>query len=256
MADADVTTAQSHLESIGTLIRRELLAYCLSPIAYIVVGVYLLVTGILFWITGAGSGQQAPPYFFYANADLRTLFVAMPPLLSLLMSALSMKTYSDEYETGSFEILKTLPFSMTDIALGKYIALVIIGCIAVFPTMLYAVVISFWGDLDQGSVIAGYFGAFLLICTFGAIGLFFSSLTKNQIVALIVSLVVINLLNYIGQALFFMPTFFVSIADFFSTTSHFSSLSQGVIALKDVFYFLSLSFLGVFGAVLVTRAHE
>ncbi len=154
---------------------------------------------------------------------------------------------------GSYETLLTLPVSFTDIAIGKFIASVAFTVCMLLPTISYAFCISMVGDLDPGPVIGGYIGAVLLGGAYCAIGIFASCLTRNQIVAFIIGSFFCFTFTIISKLLLFVPAPLTGIVGFLGADSHFQNIAKGVIDSRDIIYFLSLMFLGLFGTYLVMQ---
>ena len=175
--------------TLRTITKRELGSFVVSPIAYIVIAIYLAITGWFFFST----------FFLAGRADMRNFFGLMPILFSFTIPAVTMRLFSEEYSTGTYEMLKTQPLSIGDIVGGKFLSSVIFILIMLVPTIIYAISISFLGSLDWGPVIGGYLCAILLAGAYSAIGIFASSLTRNQIVAFIISAALCILLSLINQ---------------------------------------------------------
>ena len=193
--------------------KRELAAYFAGATAYIVIGLFLLFSGFLFFAV-----------FFLANrAELRQFFTNLPMLLSFFIPAVTMKLFAEERKTGSLETLMTLPVTSFDVVAGKFGAAV------------------FFGSLDIGPLVCGYIGALFLTAAFCAVGLFASALTKNQIVAFFAGFALCIALALIDQFLIFLPAPVVGFLQFLSAGSHFTSISRGIIDSRDVVYFISLT---------------
>ncbi|HEC61507.1 MAG TPA: ABC transporter, partial [bacterium] len=179
------------------IFKRELKSFFTSPIAYIVITLYLVVTGWFFFST----------FFLAGRADMRDFFSLLPFILSFTVPAVTMRLFAEEYRSGSYEILATLPVRETEILLGKYFAALAFVGIMILPTLTYPVFISFTGELDWGPVAGGYIGALLLAAGFSAIGLFASSLTKNQVIAFVISVAICFFLTIADNFLILLPTF-------------------------------------------------
>ncbi len=152
-------------ENLSCIFRREFKVYFISPIAYVVIAVFLILTGWLFFST----------FFLYNQAQMRDFFSLLPIIFSFMIPAVTMRLFSEEFNTGSYEIIATLPLKFTDIIAGKFLAAVAFVSVALVPTLSYAIFISFLGDLDWGPVIGGYIGAVLLGGAFSAVGIFASA---------------------------------------------------------------------------------
>jgi ABC-2 type transport system permease protein len=221
----------NHVMSVA---RKELRAYFLSPIALIFLGTFLFVTLFtFFWV------EQ----FFARNiADVRPLFTWLPILLIFLCSALTMRLWSEEQKVGTLEVLLTLPVKTGHLVLGKFIASLILVAVALLMTLGVPITVSMLGDLDWGPVLGGYLASLLLAGAYLAIGLWISSLTENQIIALISSVVVCGLLYLLGSdpLLQSVGNRGAEILSALGTGSRFESIRRGVLDLRDLVYYLSI----------------
>ena len=225
---------------------KELKDYFISPIAYIVISIFLLVTGWFFFTT----------FFYYNQATLRSFFNLLPITLAFIIPAVTMRLFSEELSIGSYEVLLTLPVKVSDIVMGKFLAGVAFSALALVPTLSYPLFISNLGQLDWGPVIGGYLGALLLAAAFTAVGLFASSLTRNQIIAFIGGVLICFSLTLIDKMLFFFPTPLLGVIGYLGAAAHFENIAKGIVDSRDVVYFLSIIFLGLFSANLVMQAKE
>lgn len=225
------------------IFQKEFKDYFVSPIAYIVISIFLLVTGWFFFMT----------FFLYNQAELRTFFSLLPMIFSFVIPAVTMRLFAEELSVGSYETLLTLPVTANDIILGKFLAgLAFVGAL-LLPTVSYPIFISFLGDLDWGPVIGGYIGALLLGGGFCAIGLFASSLTRNQIIAFIIGMVICFTLTLVDQMLFFVPQKILNVIAYLGAGYHFKNISRGIVDMRDVLYFLSVVVIGLFLTNLVMQ---
>ena len=218
-----------------SLARKELESYFGSPMAIIFVGAFLAVTLFsFFWVD---------TFFVRGIADVRPLFRWMPLLMIFLVSALTMRQWSEEERSGTLEVLLTLPVSRLRLVLGKFLAVMALVALALALTLFLPITVALLGNLDWGPVIGGYLAALLLAAAYAAIGLFVSSRTDNQIVALILSVLVCGLFYVAGSG---------GVTDFFGdkvdeilraigSGSRFESVQRGVIDLRDLLYYLSLT---------------
>jgi ABC-2 type transport system permease protein len=158
----------------------------------------------------------------------------------------TMRLFSEELNVGSYEILLTMPVTYREVVLGKFLASVAFVTAMLLPTLAYPVTITFLGDLDWGPVAGGYVGAILLGASFSAVGLFASSLTRNQIVAFIVGVAICFALVLIDKILFFLPTPLVGILEYLGADYHFENISKGILDSRDIIYFLSLIFISLY----------
>ncbi len=215
------------------VVRKELASYFATPVAYIVITVFLAVTGWFFFST----------FFLYGQAELRAFFQLLPLMLSFVVPAVTMRLFAEEKHSGSFEILMTLPVSTRDVVAGKMLAGSIFVMIMLAPTILYAVSVALVGSLDPGPMIGGYIGAALLGGAYSAIGVFASSLTKNQIVAFILTILLSFTLFILGEDVILvnLPDFWVPFFSFLGLGKHFVSIQRGIIDSRDIVYYLSVT---------------
>ncbi|MGC9467983.1 MAG: Gldg family protein [Anaerolineae bacterium] len=218
-----------------TVTRKELRGYFSSPMALIFVGSFLAaVLFSFFWVD---------TFFARGIADVRPLFRWMPILMIFLVAALTMRQWSEEQRSGTLEILLTLPVSTTQLVIGKFLAVVSLVVVALSLTIFLPITVSLLGNLDWGPVVGGYVAATLLAGAYAAIGLFISSRTDNQIVALISTVLLCGLLYLVGSA---------GVTDFFGNEvgevlraigagSRFESIQRGIIDLRDLVYYVSLA---------------
>ncbi len=213
------------------IMKRELAAYFTSPIAYIVTGLFLIITGILFYTT----------FFIYNRAELRQLFTYLPLLLSFFVPALTMRIFAEEKRVGSIETLMTLPVTEVQVVTGKYLASFISTLVMIAPTLLYILPAEIFGQPDYGPIVGGYLGAIFLCASYTAIGLFATSVTKNQIIAFFTGFIICIVLTMLDTFMIFLPSSLVSFFSFLSANSHFTSIARGIIDTRDLIYFISLT---------------
>ena len=180
------------MKQIAHIFKKEFKDYFVSPIAYIVISIFLLVTGWFFFT----------PFFLYDQASLRNFFSLLPLMFSFVIPAVSMRLFAEELNVGSYESLLTLPVTFNDIIIGKFLASLAFVGIMLIPTLSYPISISFMGQLDIGPVIGGYIGSIFLGGAFVSISLFASSLTRNQIIAFIVGVVICFALTMFDKIFF------------------------------------------------------
>jgi ABC-2 type transport system permease protein len=220
---------------------KEFKGYFISPIAYIVITIFLIVTGWFFFAT----------FFLFGQAEMRNFFALLPVIFAFVIPAITMRLFSEEFNTGSYELLMTMPVSPMNIIIGKFLAAVAFVICMLLPTIFYSICITFIGDLDWGPVIGGYLGAFFLGASFSAIGLFASSITKNQIIAFITGMTFCFLLTLIDKMLFFLPESLLSVFQYLGADFHFQNISKGIIDSRDLLYFLSVCFVMLYSTNLV-----
>ncbi len=225
------------------IFQKEFRTYFVSPIAYIVIAIFLLVTGWFFFAT----------FFLFDQASLRNFFSLLPVIFSFVIPAITMRLVSEELNIGSYEILLTMPVTFNDVILGKFFAAVTFVVAMLIPTFAYSVTVAALGQIDWGPVMGGYIGAILLGAAFSAIGLFASTLTRNQIVAFITAMAICFLLTLIDKMLFFLPQSLLGILAYLGADFHFQNISKGIIDSRDVIYFLSVCFISLFAAHLALQ---
>jgi len=222
---------------------KELKDYFISPIAYLVISIFLLVTGWFFFTT----------FFYFNQADLRNFFDLLPVTFSFLIPAITMRLFSEELNVGSYEMLLTLPVTFNDILAGKFLAGVLFVTAALIPTLAYPVCIVFMGQLDWGPVIGGYAGAIMLGAAYTAVGLFASSLTRNQIIAFIIGVAICFTLTLIDKMLLFFPKSVLGFVGYLGADFHFKNISKGIVDSRDILYFLSVVFVSLYGTNIVMQ---
>ena len=228
-----------------SIFKKEFNSFFASPVAYLVIGVFLLVNGLFLWVLKDNFNILNAGF-----ADLNSFFYIAPWLFLFLIPAITMKSFADEFNTGTLEILKTKPLTDWQIVLGKYTASLFLVIVALLPTLTYVYSIYALGNpvgnLDIGSIIGSYFGMLFLASGYCAIGLFTSTLSKNQIVAFILSVFISFFMfygfdaiaNLLGSSDFYVRQF--------GFNEHFKSISRGVIDTRDIIYFLSVTFFFLF----------
>ena len=177
----------------------------------------------------------------------------LPIIFSFVIPAITMRLLAEELNIGSYETLLTLPVTYLDVVLGKFLAAVVFISAMLLPTIAYPICVAFLGQLDWGPVAGGYVGAILLGAAFTAIGLFASSLTRNQIIAFIVGVAICFSLTLIDKMLFFLPRSLLAFLVYLGAGHHFQNISKGIIDSRDVLYFLSVCFVGLYSSHLALQ---
>ena len=231
------------MQQVRHIFKKEFKSYFVSPIAYIVIGIFLLVSGWFFFT----------PFFLFNQANLRNFFALLPVVFSFVVPAVTMRLFSEELSVGSYETLLTMPVTILDIVLGKFLASVVFLAAMLMPTVAYPIAVSFLGQLDWGPVFGGYIGAVLLGGAFSAIGLFASSLTRNQIIAFIAGMAICFGLTLIDKMLFFLPQSLLGILEYLGADFHFQNISKGIVDSRDILYFFSVCFVGLYGTHLAMQ---
>lgn len=219
------------MRTTWTLAKRELRAYFDSPIAYVVLTVFLLITGWFF----------SSSLFLENVASLRTVFNVIPFIFLFFIPAITMSTFAEERRAGTLELLLTMPVRDREVIAGKLVAVCLILLSAIGLTLIYALTIAAMGDLDVGATLSGYVGIFLYGMTAGAIGIFASSLTRNQIVAFILGFAIIFCLFLIDKVTQFVPGGLGLVLQYLGIDYHYQNLLRGVIDSRDVLYYASMT---------------
>ena len=220
---------------------KEVNAFFTSLIGYIVIGVFLAVMGLVMFVFPDSSILN------YNYATLEQLFDNAPRIFLFLIPAVTMRSFAEEQQNGTIELLVTKPLTDLQIILGKYFASLLLVAFALLPTVLYYYTVyqlgSPKGNLDSGAILGSYIGLFLLAGSFAAVGLFASSLSVNQIVAFILATFLCFLLHWGFDFFSRLPVFAgrgEAVVQMFVIDYHYASISPGVIDTRDVAYFLSL----------------
>jgi ABC-2 type transport system permease protein len=224
------------MHQILVLAKKEFRSYFDSPVAYVVITLFLLIAG---W-------QFSTALFLGNMADLRTLFSMQKFILLFFIPALSMRLISEEKRLGTIELLMTLPIKDWQLVLGKFLAAYLLVAITILLTLIHYITISILGEPDFGAAFGGYIGLILMVGVYLSIGIFTSSLTQNQIVAFIVSFVIIFVLFILRSVIIFFPGFIATILEYLSIDYHFDNISRGVIDSRDLIYYFSMMFLFLF----------
>jgi ABC-2 type transport system permease protein len=223
-----------------SICKKELRQFFSSLTGYIAIIVFLLANGLMLFVF-----EDNILDFGYATLD--RFFQLAPWILLLLIPAITMRSFADEFKSGTFEILQTRPLSRWQIVSGKYFGSLVVLLIALLPTVVYFFSIQALSSnegIDTGATIGSYIGLFFLAAVFTSIGVCVSSFTNNAVVAFIISLIACVLLYYGFSS---MSRLFDSGADYYiemlGIDFHYRSISRGVIDTRDIIYFLSMIFL-------------
>jgi ABC-2 type transport system permease protein len=223
------------------IFQKEINTFFSSLIAYIVVGVFLILMGLMMWVFPDYSILE------YNFASLEQLFTIAPLIFMFLIPAITMRSFAEEKQNGTIELLVTRPLSDRAIVLGKFFACWALTTIALIPTLLYVYTIynlgAPKGNLDIGGTIGSYIGLFLMAGAFTAIGVFASSLSNNQIVGFLLGVFLCFMLYWSFDFLSQLPVFYGKTDDFIQRLgleSHYLSVSRGVLDSRDVVYFFAV----------------
>ncbi len=220
------------------ILRRELAGYFATPVAYVFLVIYLTMGGAFTFYLGN--------FFERGQADLQSFFMFHPWLYLFLIPAIAMRLWSEERKSGTIELFLTLPISMTEAVMGKFLAAWVFTAIALALTAPVWITVNFLGEPDNGVILAGYVGSLLMAGSFLAIGAAVSASTKSQVIAFVVGAALCFLFTVSGTPIvlnFFTgwaPAVIVETIASFSFLTHFNAISRGVIDLGDIVFFASL----------------
>lgn len=223
------------LKHVNTIMHKELRGYFGSPLAYLFITVFLTFSSWLFF-----RG------FFLDNvASLRPFFAFLPWPFLVLIPAITMRLWAEEQKMGTLETLFSSPITETEAVLGKYLASFSFLIITLLLSGILPILLFIIGSPDVGTILGGYLGAILLGGAYLAIGLWISSLTTNQIVAFILSVMAVFVLYIVGHPIVLQtaPSPLVGFLKYLGMSSHFSSILRGVIDSRDILYYLTVIFL-------------
>lgn len=230
------------MKSVWIITRRELGSFFDSLIAYVMLLLFLGFSGLFTWLVGSDI-------FLVGQASLRSFFGIAYWTLFFFAPALTMRLLAEEKRSGTLELLLTKAVSDRQVVMGKFLSTLILVAIALAFTLPYVITVANIGNLDNGGVICGYLGLFLMSAVYLSIGLFASSITTNQIVAFLIALFIGIFFHIIFNILAStFHGFFGEVFHYLSLSVHFESISRGVMDTKDIIYFISLIFMGLFFA--------
>lgn len=225
-----------------SILLREIKSFFGSPIGYLVIAIFLLLNGLFLWVF---EGDFNIPNSGFA--DLSPFFTLAPWILIFLIPAVTMRSFSDEKKQGTIELLFTKPLSIWEIVNGKFFGAFLLIVIAILPTLIYVLVVSNLGNpqgnLDFGSTLGSYFGLLFLIASYTSIGIFTSTLSENQIVAFIISVLLCFVFYFGFDGISTYAGSFDLIVSSLGMDYHFKSMSRGVLDTRDILYFVSITIL-------------
>jgi len=225
-----------------TIFKKELRTFFSNATGYIVIGIFLILTGLFLWVI---PGEYNILDAGYANVD--GLFYLAPWLFLFLCPAITMRLFAEEVQTGTWELLVTKPLSKMQIVLGKYLAGLVLVSLAILPVLIYYFSVSTMaepaGNVDSGAFWGSFIGLFFLAAVYVAIGTFSSSLSGNQIISFVVAVVLSFFAFYGFEVLtgFFTSGQSVQLLDSLGIHAHYKSMSRGVIDSRDLLYFIIAS---------------
>jgi ABC-2 type transport system permease protein len=226
------------MNSFWAVFKRELKSYFATPLAYVFLVIFLFFAGYLtFNRQGFFEGRQA---------DMQPFFINLPLLFIFMVPATAMRLWAEERKVGSIELLFTLPITIAQAIIGKFLAAWMFLGIALALTFPMVFTVAYLGNPDGGLIAAGYLGSFLMAGGFLAVGCFFSALSKNQVIAFVLSVVACAILVFAGMPSTlnylstFLPAGLVSAVGSMSLQEHFNALQRGIVRFKDLAYFVVL----------------
>ncbi len=223
---------------IAVIVRRELASYFATPLAYVFIVIFLVMAGSLAFFVGN--------FFDRGQADLQPFFTFHPWLYLVLIPALAMRLWAEERKSGTIELLLTLPISMTEAVIGKFLASWAFAGIALALTAPFWITVNYLGHPDNGVILASYIASFLMAGAFLAIGACLSALTKNQVIAFVVTAAACFVFTVSGSPIVlgfvkgWAPEAVIATVSGFSFLTHFNAIVRGVIDLRDLVFFLSV----------------
>lgn len=240
--------------NIWYIMKREFNGYFATPVAYVFLIIFLLIAGFATFYVG--------DFFARGEADLYPFFNMHPWLYLLLIPAISMRLWAEERKSGSIELLMTLPISVFEAVLGKFLAAWAFTGLALILNFPLWITVNILGSPDNGVIFAGFVGSWLMAGGFLAIGATISSVTKNQVIAFVLSVIVSLIFVLAGYGIvldFFSswaPQTLVEVISSFSFLTHFDAISKGVIDLRDLLYFVALIAIWLFANALIVNARK
>jgi ABC-2 type transport system permease protein len=223
-----------------TIARKEFKSYLASPMAYIVTGIFLILTGVFF---GTSSST-------YLETSISGIWSFWGQLILMAMAALiTMRLVAEERKIGTLELLLTAPVRDSEIILGKFLGSLFILSVMLLLTLYYPLLLIIFGDPDIGPLVTGYVGIFLLGTTCLSIGIFASSVTSNQIVSVVLAGIILFALWFLGMASGYLPQAIGQVINYFSLSYYFPDFIKGIIDTRGIVYYISISALFLFLAI-------
>ena len=235
--------------NISILFRREFSSFFATPVAYVFIGIFLVLSGVFTFFVGG--------FYERGQADLLPFFNFHPWLYLFLVPAIAMRSWSEERKSGTIELLMTLPISTWQAMLAKHLAAWAVLGLSLLLTFPLWLTVNYLGNPDNGIIAAAYIGSWLMAGAFLSIGMCMSAMTKNQVVAFILSVVVCFVFVVSGSNIVldafksWAPSVVIDVIASFSFLIHFESMAKGVIALNDVMYFLLVTICWLFAGLVI-----
>jgi len=237
------------MRNVGTLTQRELSVFFYSPIAYVVITVFLVVTGIFFISDNFLPGAEASLRITFGNY--------LPVILVFVVPMLTMRLLSEEFRGGTIETLMTAPVSEADVVLGKFCGTLVFYLVMLATTLLHVILVAAYGPLDVGLVLCTYVGLILLGALYISVGLFFSACTRNQVIAVVCSFVLLAVLTFLANYLAREQEGNLRVVlQHLSIMTHFQDFARGLFDINHLIFFLSTTALFLFGSVKVLESRR
>ena len=240
--------------NIKTITKREVSSYFTSPVAYVFIVIFLLLSGFFTFMIGG--------FFERGEASLVSYFPWHPWLYLFLVPAVGMRLWSEERRLGTMELLLTMPITTWQAIVGKFVASWIFLALALFLTFPVVITVNYLGDADMGPIFCGYIGSLLLAGGYLAISCMTSAMTRNQVVSFIVSVVICLIMILAGwppvtnMFVRWAAPWLVNIVAGFSVMPHFEGFHRGVLDSRDIVFFLSIIGFSLFGTSVIIRSHR
>jgi len=236
------------MRNVSPVVQRELGAYFYSPVAYAVLTIFLVISGIFFLILTFSPG---------AESSLRDFVDVLPVILLVFLPTLTMRLLSEEFRSGTIETLMTAPLGETEVILGKFLGALIFYFVMLGSTLLYAVLLGIFGQVDVGLLLSTYLGLILLGALYIAVGVFFSACTKNQIIAAIFSVIVLLVFTYLANYLAGKATGLLGLClHHLSIREHYQDFTRGLVDSNHLIFFVTTTCLFLFLAVKVLESRR
>ncbi|MBC8312136.1 MAG: ABC transporter permease subunit [Candidatus Marinimicrobia bacterium] len=217
--------------NINIIFKKELKSYFNSPMAYIFLVVFAIVTGYFFTNT----------FFLFNQSNMRALFNIVPLVYLFFIPAITMSLIAREKNIGTMEVISTLPIKDVEFVVGKFLsALALIALGLAFTLIHFFTLVNVGTNIDYGAVFTGYLGLLMLGSVYASVGTFASSVTDNQVIAFIISVFIVLIFFLMDKMLYFMPVSIAGLIQYISVDYHLSNISRGVIDSRNIIYFASL----------------
>lgn len=235
------------MKNVPALFRREFSAYFLSPIAYIVIAVFLIYTGFFF----------STSLFDNKEVTLQYCVMYIQFILPFLIPVITMRLFSEETKSGTIETLMTAPVTDYEVVLGKFLAAFGLYNVMIFSTLIYVIFLSWVGSPDYGSIISSYIGLILMGSVYISVGLLTSAFTKNQIVAAVIGIVGLMFLLVIGFVHYIVGEgFFAACLKYIGTYDHWEAFTKGLVDSRDIIYYVSLTIILLFVTIRIVESRK